>query len=100
MRTVGLSGALGGEQELRQLVELLVGEAELRHHGVAELRRIPDVVREVLPRAALRAGVTEVGRAEIRAAGAEVGVAGRAARLRKDERARHRLLVVGETLPL
>src|SRR5215210_3236630 len=80
MRTSDLFRALGGEEELRQLPELLVREAELGHHRVAELRRVLDVVLEELLRTALRPLVAEVGRSLVRAPGAEVGVTRGAAR--------------------
>src|SRR5436309_5948803 len=99
-RTGGLFRALGGGEERRQLRELLVVEAELRHHVVAELRGVADVAREEVLRPALRAFGTEVGRTLVRAAGAEVRVAGRAARAREDLRARDRLRVSCEPLPL
>src|SRR5919106_569701 len=72
MRTARLLRALGGEQELRQLAELLVREAELRHHRVAELRRVADVVHQVLLRPSLGALVAEVRRARVGRARPEI----------------------------
>src|SRR5215210_5056070 len=100
MRTSGLFRALGGQEELRQLPELLIREAELGHHRVAELGRVLDVVLEELLRAALGSLVAQVGRALVRAPGAEVGVTGRAAGAREDLGAFESLLVVGEALTL
>src|SRR6266545_8172753 len=99
-RTAGLFRALGGEEERRELRELLVVEAELRHPVVAELRRVADVVHEEVLRPALRPFGTQVGRTLVRAAGAEVRVTGRAAGAREDLRACNRLRVPGEPLPL
>src|SRR5438552_221975 len=53
-RTAGLFWALGREEELGELGELLIREAELRHHVVAELRRIADVRHQLLLRLARR----------------------------------------------
>src|SRR5512133_3778667 len=93
-RTAGLFWALGCQKELRQLRELLVVEAELRHHVVAELRWVADVAHEKVFRVALRPFGAEVGRALVRAAGAEVRVTGRAARTREDLGAGNRVRVV------
>src|SRR4029453_2895163 len=92
-RMARLLRTLGREQELRQLVELLVAEVELRHHGVAELRRISDVARQLLLRLATGPFVAQIRRALIRAAGAEVRVARGAARAREDLGTGDRLLV-------
>src|SRR6266496_404915 len=62
IRTAGLFWALGGEEERRQLRELLVVETELRHHVVAELRRVADVLHEELFVAPLRTFGAEIGR--------------------------------------
>src|SRR5918912_1469929 len=80
-----LSRALGGAQELAELLQLLVAERrEPRHHVVAELRRIRDVVREERRALAALSDRGEVGRPEVRAAGAEIRVAGGAAGARED----------------
>src|SRR5712691_6839868 len=101
MRTAGpLFRALGREQKRRELGELLVREAELRHHVVAELRRVSDVGHQVLLRATLRALGAQVGGTLVRAAGAEVRVAGGTAGARKELRARQRFRIVREALAL
>src|SRR6476620_5096581 len=99
-RTAGLFRALGSVEECRELRELLVVEAELRHHVVAVLGWVADVAHEEVLRAALRPLGAEVWRALVRAAGAQVRMTGRAAGAREDLRTRDRLLVVRESLPL
>src|SRR6266540_5135968 len=70
-RTVGLFRALGRVEEFAQLSQLVLSErAELRHHVVAELRRVGDVVGEALNALSVLSDRREVGRSEIRAAGA------------------------------
>src|SRR6476659_1168134 len=99
-RTAGLFRALGRLKERRQLRELLVVEAELRHHVVAELRWVADVAHEKVFRVALRPFGAEVRRALVRAAGAQVGMTGRAARAREDFGTGNRVRVVDEPLAL
>jgi len=99
-RTAGLFRALGREEERRQLRELLVVEAELRHYVVAELRRVADVLHEELLVAPLRPFGAEIGRTLVRAPGAEVRVAGGAAGAGEDLRAGDRFRIVREALPL
>src|SRR3954465_6765503 len=80
-------------------MELLVAERpELRHHVVAELRRVLDVGREALDAAPALADRREIRCAEVGAASAEIGVAGSAARTGEDGRAGDCLLVVLEAL--
>src|SRR6266550_8389421 len=98
MRTAGLFRALGGEEERGQLGELLVVEAELRHHVVAELRRVADVLHEELLVAPFRTFRTEVGCTLVRAARAEIGVARSATRAGKDLGAGDRVSVPGNAL--
>src|SRR6478672_1504960 len=96
-----LLGALGFAQEDAELMQLHVSERrELRHHVVAGLRRVGDVRREKLRSLAALADRREVGRAEVRATGAEIRVAGGAAGAGEDRRACDRVLVVSETLAL
>src|SRR3954467_3801567 len=98
-RTARLFRAFGRVQERAELVELLVAERpELRHHVVAELRRVLDVGREALDAAPALADRREIRCAEVRAAGTEIGVAGSAARTGEDGRAGDCLLVVLEAL--
>src|SRR5919109_3707299 len=101
-RTRGpLSRTLGCKQEVRQLPELLVAErAELRHHGIAELRRVADVRHQVLPGAAFGSHVAEIGRAQVGGTRAQIRVARRAAGLGEDSRAGESRLVVLEALAL
>src|SRR5262245_44867534 len=76
----GLPAALRGGQERRDLLQLLVVEAaavlraEDRHHVVAELTRVGDVLREERGVVGL-ADLGQVGRAEVRRARARVRVA-------------------------
>src|SRR5437868_5165453 len=78
-----------------------VGESgELRHHVVAELGRVRDVRRQPLDPLPLRAFRTQVGRAEVTAARAEICVARSTAGFREHRRAGHRLRVVREALAL
>src|ERR687887_195242 len=67
--------AFGGEEERGELVELLVREAELRHDRVTELRRVLDVVVQLLLRLAPRRFVAQVRRTLVRGAGAEIRMA-------------------------
>src|SRR5919198_5435397 len=64
--------AFGGEQEAGQLVELLVREPELGHDCVTELRRVLDVVVQLLLRLPASRFVAQVGGALVRAAGAQI----------------------------
>src|SRR6476660_6052596 len=99
-RTAGLFRALGRLKERSELRELLVVEAELRHHVVTELRWVADVAHEKVFRVALRPFGAEVTRALVRAAGAEVRMTGRAARARADLGTATRVRVVAEPLAL
>src|SRR4051812_24575993 len=100
-RTARLFRALGGGQELAELAQLLIAQrTELRHHVVAELRGVLDVVRETLGAAAGRADGREVRRAEVRRAGAQVGVTRSAAGARERRRAGNGCVVVLEPLAL
>src|SRR5207237_832997 len=100
-RTARLLRALGGTEELAELAQLRLAERrELRHHVVAELRRVRDVGREELRALSGLADRAQVGRTEVRAPGAEVRVTRRAAGARKGLRPGDRLSVVRETLPL
>src|SRR3954447_23971551 len=100
-RTARLFRAFGRVQERAELVELLVAErSELRHHVVAELRRVLDVRGEALDAAPALADRGQVRRAEVGAARAEVRVARSAPRAGEDGCARDRVLVVLEALPL
>src|SRR3954471_5620828 len=93
-RTARLFRALGRVQERAELVELLVAErSELRHHVVAELRRVLDVGGESVDAAPTLADRGQVRCAEIRAARAEIRMAGSAARAGEDGCTRDRLLV-------
>ena len=93
--------ALGGVEERRDLLQVLLAEPRVRlHHRVAELRRVADVGLEVRRPAAGRADLGEVRRAEVGAAGAEVGVALQAPGHREELGPFDRLLVVREALPL
>src|SRR4249919_2758348 len=100
-RTAGLFRAFGFAQEHAELLQLLLSErGELRHHVVAELRRVCNVFgEEVRPLTAL-CDRRQVGCAEVGAAGAEVGVAGSAAGARKDLGPGDGVWIVGETLTL
>src|SRR3954453_4671350 len=78
-RTARLFRAFGRVQERAELVELLVAErSELRHHVVAELRRVLDVRGEALDAEPALADRGPVRRAEVGAASAEVPMARRA----------------------
>src|SRR4029077_6304393 len=92
--------AARGVQERGDRLDLRRGEliAESRHHGVAELARVGDVIGEPLNAAAARALVTEIGRAEVRRAGAQVRVTLLAACLGEQLCARQRPRVVLEAL--
>src|SRR3954471_24834924 len=100
-RTARLFRAFGRVQERAELVELLVAErSELRHHVVAELRRVLDVGGETLDAAPALADRGQVGCTKMRAARAEIRMAASAARAGEDGCTRARLLVVLEALPL
>src|SRR3954447_19358981 len=98
-RTARLFRAFGRVQERAKLMELLVAErTELRHHVVAELRWVLDVVRESLDAAPALADRGEIRCAEVGTPGTEIGVAGSAPRAREDGRPGDCLLVVLEAL--
>src|SRR3954451_8356312 len=105
-RALRLPAALGGVQERAELQQLRGRErtagllAVLRHHVVAELRRIGDVFREERDALAARTDRGEVGCAEVAVAVAEVGVAVRAGALGEEPCSGERGLVVGEALLL
>src|SRR2546423_14540513 len=100
-RTGRLFRALRLAQEDTQLVQLRLPERrELRHHVVARLGRVGDVVREEVGPLPALADRREVGGAEVRAARAEIGVTGGAPGGRENRRAGDRLLVVCEPLSL
>src|SRR5438309_1287897 len=101
-RTRRLLGALRHGQEDADVVDVLRATEvpELRHDVVAELARVGDVAREELRPLSDLADRRQVRRAEVRGAGAEVGVARGAARLREELRAGHGLRVPCEALPL
>src|SRR5947207_15717118 len=64
--------ALGLAQEDAELMQLRLPErGELRHHVVPRLRRVGHVSREEVGALAALADCREVGRPEVRAAGAE-----------------------------
>ena len=98
--------ALRRGEERPDLPRALVGEAAARveavdrHHVVAELARVADVARELVRVAPGRADLGQLGRTEVRSAGAEVRVAVEAAGLGEELGARDRLLVVREALLL
>src|SRR6476469_5807053 len=100
-RTAGLFRAFGFAQEHAELMQLQLSErGELRHHVVAELRRVCNVFgEEVRPLTAL-SDRRQVWCAEVGAAGAEVGVAGGTAGSRKDVGPGDGVRIVGEALTL
>src|SRR3954452_21532094 len=101
MRKAPLLRALRRIQKLPELVELLIAESrELRHHVVAGLGRVRDVVGESLHAEAALADGREVRRAEVRAAGPEIRVTCGAAGAGEDDRAGDSVLVVLEGLAL
>src|SRR6478672_5535192 len=97
-----LLGTLGGLEEDGELVQVVVAEIGERRHRRARVdaTRALEVVDLELDALVLRALGGEIGRAEVRAARAEIGVAVRAARHREEVRARECLLVVLEALLL
>src|SRR5262245_22054043 len=93
--------ALRLAQEDAELMQLRLPEGcELGHHVVPGLRRVGHVAREEVRSLPALADRREVGRAEVRAPGAEVGVARGTARAREHGRTGNRVLVVGEALLL
>src|SRR3954469_3191330 len=97
-----LGGALGRLEECRELREAVVAEVRERRHrraGVLARRALEVLDLEVDP-LVLRAFRSEIGRAEVRAAVAEVGVAVQTARDREQLRPGDRLLVPREALLL
>src|SRR2546423_1802355 len=99
-RTAGLFWTLGREEKRRQLGQLLIGEPELRHDVVAELRGVADVRHELLLRLPSRGFRAQIGRTLVRAAGAEIGMAGGATGAGEDLRSGDRLRVADEALSL
>src|SRR5438094_6934108 len=99
-RTAGLFWTLGREEKRGQLGQLLIGEPELRHDVVAELRGVADVRHELLLRLPSRGFRAQIGRPLVRAAGTEIGMAGGATGAGEDLRSRDRLRVAGEALSL
>src|SRR5215203_6920433 len=96
-----LLGALGGGEELAQLLQVVLSETcERRDDLVSVLRGVRDVVGEVLRAAVAGTDRGQVRCAQVRRAGAEIRVALAAADLREDLRARDRRLVVLEALAL
>src|SRR6476646_11577957 len=97
-----LLGTLGGLEEDGELVQVVVAEIGERRHRRARVdaARTLEVVDLELDALVLGALGGEVRRAEVRAAGAEVGVAVRTARLGEQVGAREGLLVVLEALLL
>src|SRR4051794_771928 len=96
-RTAGLFRAFGGAQEHAELMQLLLSErAELRHHVVAELRRVRNVLGEEVRSLTVLSDRRQVRCAEIGAAGAEVGVARSAPGARKDLGPGDGFRIVGE----
>ena len=83
-----LRGAYGFFEASRKTpiaVEVLLPERLVRrHHGVAELARVRDVAHEVVDAAVLGPDLGQVGRAEVRRAGAAIRVAVEAAGLRHE----------------
>src|SRR6476646_11151265 len=101
MRKAPLLRALRRIQKLPELVELLIAESrELRHHVVAGLGWVLDVVGESRHAEAALADGREVRRPEVRATGPEVRVARSAAGAREDYRTGDGVLVVLEPLAL
>src|SRR3954470_3809479 len=94
--------SLGRLEERGELRQVLVPETCKGGHGRARVHaaRTLEVGDLELRALVLRALCRQVGRAQVGRAGAEVGVAGHAARLREERRALHRLLVVLEPLRL
>src|SRR3954464_5552882 len=100
-RTAGLFRAFGFAQEHAELIQLLLSErAELRHHVVAELRRVCNVLGEEVRSLTVLSDRRQIWCAKIGTAGAEVGVARGATGAREDLGSGDGVRIIGEALTL